>query len=537
MFAGSGLCLRRSLLPAAAILASVFATGLSAASVSGVVNTRENGRAIPVFRAVVMARETAGSDIVAVARTDRQGRFLIVGLTSPRVVLSVQKPGYNTRSVNSRQGESVALDCSAPEDCGGVEFELARAAVVAGMVVDELGEPVSGVAVSASAVQQEDSPIEGARFTAGGDTDDRGYFRIAGLKPGLYVLKAEGRRGRFLREMRLQGDPVEVEVEEGREVAGVQITVQAAERPESFTVSGRVAGLDLTADGVRGGAGFGMVRALARGLGSPGSRVFVFARVDKDGSFTFRNVRPGLYGVAYSRRQNSSGFGESDSTPLGTMQVSGDMAGLLLRPVPPTGLSGNVKFETQQTPRQVFLHLFPEGQADSFAFSLVSGPDFDFRVISLPAGRYDLTISGRGADSALFAKGIRKGNELLPTRGFVVRDSVVENIEIVVSDDLARVYGRVKAANSDAGGGIREGAQFQVGLWGPNRRTQVTQADQYGRFHFDGVVPGDYRICAWSDLDARSVYDDKAWENAGSAVREFPVEAGSEVEIDLTAVP
>jgi hypothetical protein len=63
------------------------------------------------------------------------------------------------------------------------------------------------------------------------------------------------------------------------------------------------------------------------------------------------------------------------------------------------------------------------------------------------------------------------------------------------------------------------------------------QADQNGRFDFDRVVPGEYRICAWSDPDTQPIFDDKTWAAAGGAVRKFSVETGSEVEIDLTAVP
>jgi hypothetical protein len=159
-------------------------------------------------------------------------------------------------------------------------------------------------------------------------------------------------------------------------------------------------------------------------------------------------------------------------------------------------------------------------------------------MTNLPAGKYDVAVYERGEDStAFFAKGIRRGTELLPSRGFVIGEGVVENVEVIVSDELARIYGRIKAADAGAAGGIREGAQFQVGLWGPNRRVRLAQADQYGRFQFERVAPGDYRICAWSDLDPRLVHDEGMWEKAGNAVREFPVEAASDVEIDLTAVP
>jgi hypothetical protein len=87
-----------------------------------------------------------------------------------------------------------------------------------------------------------------------------------------------------------------------------------------------------------------------------------------------------------------------------------------------------------------------------------------------------------------------------------------------------------------AGAPIRKGAQFQVGISGPSG-FRAMQADQNGRFDFDRIVPGEYRICAWSAPDAQAIYDEKTWEAAGGAVRKFSVDAGSEVEIELTAVP
>jgi hypothetical protein len=116
----------------------------------------------------------------------------------------------------------------------------------------------------------------------------------------------------------------------------------------------------------------------------------------------------------------------------------------------------------------------------------------------------------------------------------VAAEGVVDNFDIVVSDEMGRVYGRVKAATEQ---GVQKGAQFLVAVQGPNHQTQVRQADQFGRFHFDDIAPGKYRICGWASLESRAAYNEKAWEQAGSAVREFAVEAGSDVEIDLTAVP
>jgi hypothetical protein len=125
----------------------------------------------------------------------------------------------------------------------------------------------------------------------------------------------------------------------------------------------------------------------------------------------------------------------------------------------------------------------------------------------------------------------------MPAREITLNEGKVEQVKLVISGEFSHVSGRVKAAaEAGAQNAIRKGAQFQVGLSGPSG-FRTAQADQNGRFELDRIVPGEYRICAWSDSDAQAIYDEKTWAKAGAAVRKFEVEAGSEVEIDLTAVP
>ena len=530
MLPGSGSRVRGFLL-AAGIFAAGFVGHLSASSVSGVVVARQGDRLVPVFRASVAARDAARNDIVAVARTDREGRFLIVDLASPRVSLSAHKQGYFTGRVNGREDDSVVLDCSAAIDCAGIEFELGAAAVISGIVVDNLGEPLGELGVR---VTPSESTVEARGRANSGSTDDRGYFRIGGLKPGRYTVTAEGRVRSFFREQAMESDAVEVEVAEGGEAGGIQLTARHSEvRREVYQVSGRVSGVDLSLAGTHAIH----LRDLP-GAGRRGPHGSSMARpIDKDGSFLLNGLDRGRYALAYiyNGRSNS---GESVLQPLGTIEVSGDVSGLALAPLPPTGFSGAVQFETSKPARALRLSLIST-DAEHFAWDRVEPPDSRFEFTTLTPGTYRLTISsGWLGNTGLYVKGIQRGEEFVPGSELVATEGVVERFDIVVSDELGRVYGRVKAATEPgAEQVIRKGAQFQVALAGPNELLRVTQADQFGRFEFEGVLPGEYRICGWADVPARAVHDEKTWEQAGSAVRKFTVEAGSDVELELTAAP
>jgi hypothetical protein len=340
--------------------------------------TRQGDRVTPVFRASVLAREAAGSDVIAVARTDGQGRFLFDNLPSPRVALSVRKSGFFTRQINGRESDSVVLDCAAPADCARVEFELGRGAVISGTVVDELGEPWEASDVGVE-------PTEEGRRPDYTMTDDRGAFRIASLKPGRYRVKAESQRS-FL-EKPFESETVDVEVGEGDEVHGLQVLVRfPVEQARTYTVSGKVTGIDLTREGAHGL----QIHSLPQGGGAGGA--LVTHSIGPDGGFLVVGVSPGRYAFAYYNRTSAPEYRVVNSLPLGEIEVGGDMAGLVLTPLPPTGVAGTVKFESRRKPRPLLLSLISEPGQRHFS-ERVEAPDFRFEFTALTPGNYRIEIS------------------------------------------------------------------------------------------------------------------------------------------------
>ena len=255
-------------------------------------------------------------------------------------------------------------------------------------------------------------------------------------------------------------------------------------------------------------------------------------------------MRPGKYELSYVRRSDSIGPDRGLRLPLGSLEINGDISGLLLSPRPQTGLEGRVVFDQDLT---------AAGRPND-EVGLVFRGDDGMHLASADAEPARLRSSkpwacGRPGPhrrcrrdlrrwwvtrSSYFVKEVRLDGKPVPDRTIDLAEGRVEQIEVVLSTDFAKVHGRVKKPREE--GEVRKAAQYRVGLKGADV-TRSVQADQYGRFMFDKVPPGDYRICAWPDLSARAVRDEGVWEEAGSAARAFPVEAGSHIEIDLTAVP
>lgn len=497
-----------------------LAAGSLAADLTGTVRVRRDQRLDALARVTVVAQAADGSEVLASTKTDGEGKYAFRNLPSQRVALTARRAGFYTYSAGGHADRQIVLDCSTQQDCLGVDFEMRQGAVITGRVVDELGEPVQSIQVHAEAADEDTSSRE--RRRGGSMSDDRGMFRVAGLDPGSYRLNTEDdeRRGpgRDLSEASL-----EITVGDGEQLHGIELVLRepAAEPVKTFSVSGRVTGVDLP----RGGVAF----ILAREQRFGGS-----ARVSEDGTFTIPALRAGQYQFRYQVQPSPGNRrGVTGAVLLGSREIRADVSGLVLSPAPPTGLEGRLVIESGEAHEVMSISLMNSERQFGMALT-AEAPDYGFRREDLDPGQYRISAGRRfPGDDHLFVKEVRVGGKPSESRTVSVTEGVLQHVEIVLSADFSTIHGRVKAGLE--GGELRQGAQYMVGLKEGNR-VRTVQADQRGRFSFDKVAPGDYKIGAWEDIVRGGMNRDEVWEKAGAAVREFPVEAGSDIEIDLTAV-
>jgi hypothetical protein len=126
-----------------------------------------------------------------VALTDDEGRFTVAWLPIDDYIVSATKPAYLPLAYGARasapmQGNVVKVAAGA--SVSGIDITLTRGAVLAGMVTDGTGQPAASVRVMAMQYVTRDgerllSPV------ANGTTDDRGMFRLFGMRPGRFVLQ------------------------------------------------------------------------------------------------------------------------------------------------------------------------------------------------------------------------------------------------------------------------------------------------------------------------------------------------------------
>ena len=156
--------------------------------IAGAVVTDESP-AQPVRKAIVTVSGSALPNSRTTI-TDSAGKFAIGELPEGRFTITVKKaayiPGAYGATRPGRPGTALALAAGQRAD---VTLTIARAAVVAGVIRDQQGDPVPGVQVGALKISG--SGIAG-NFGASDmtTTDDRGVYRIFGLLPGEYVVAA-----------------------------------------------------------------------------------------------------------------------------------------------------------------------------------------------------------------------------------------------------------------------------------------------------------------------------------------------------------
>jgi protocatechuate 3,4-dioxygenase beta subunit len=184
---------------------------------------------------IVVAGSGAGckEGYVRLSEKDEKSEFGRVAGDDGRVELRGVLPGTY----------EVTVDCSgyvpedeypdvvvAEENLVGLVWEVREGLAIRGEVVDEAGEPVAGVLISARPVV--DPASARAQVTHEGDrSDEDGRFELAGLLPGRYEVHA----GTWRPERPGPLEPVSVELEPGADLNDVRVVM-----PASGKLRGRV---------------------------------------------------------------------------------------------------------------------------------------------------------------------------------------------------------------------------------------------------------------------------------------------------------
>ena len=169
-------------LPAAAQNAS---EDPAAAIIEGSVINIQNSRTIPRATVTLLRVKGAGNKST---RADGSGHFLFKNVEPGTYRMMAERQGFFS---DERKREYQPLfDVAAGDHVRNIPVRLMPSAILSGEIVDEYNDPVQNVEVKLLAIQMRLGQMY-LRDAGKATTDDRGQYRIAGLRPGRYYAVAE----------------------------------------------------------------------------------------------------------------------------------------------------------------------------------------------------------------------------------------------------------------------------------------------------------------------------------------------------------
>ena len=550
------------------------------------------GTGEPLRKAEVLLRPERGRSPVFGAMTDASGHFHLENIQPGNYRLYVERDGYVDQQYGqvspSRPGTVLVL---APgQNVESVVVSMMPTGTIAGRIFDEDGEAIEGATVRALRYDYQDGEKILSRVRQA-ETNDLGEYRLYWLTPGEYYVSATfedrfrtlntlrqavtaaaavsgiaigGRGGRGGRGFAAPlPDPLEqvyvdtyypgindplgasaLRIDPGTEIPSVDFTLLPT---RAVTIRGSVVGPFSPDDGVspnvvilprNTGVSLGNLRG-GRGGGRGGRGG---GRGSNDGTFELTGVAPGSYTVAAFVRtgnQRRGGRGGGDNAQLtGFIDIEvgqEDIEELIVPVEPGVALAGQILVDQSATGMNVGRVRI---NLDAATGLPVGSPnarvedDGSFVVNNLPRALHRLSVTGLSADAYVAAARVG-GQDVLASGLQVVPD--LPGLEISISGSGGRIDGSVSLSPEQ----VFTGAQVVLIPDDPSRADlyKVASADQYGRFSFQGIAPGGYRVYAWEDAPSGAYRDPEFVRPYQDWGERIDVDQGSQLQAQPRLIP
>ena len=511
-------------------------------TVSGRVVTAIEGTPIKSSRVALIPERKGDDSLVYITLSDNNGQFIIKDVPAGRYRFLASRTGYVDQYYqSSRDDTGAVLSLHAGQEVKDVLFRMTLAGVITGRVNDADGDPMALIQVLAlhrptdeELEDQAQTPWRARELqpSALAQTDDRGQYRLFGLKPGEYYIKAID-----------QYDPVypmanqsEIEMRQalGSQYApvyypGVTQLGQAEalnlgpgeesqadfvmRRIKTVDVSGRVIG----ADG-KPASSFVYLEDLAAGEFA----ALYSAETNIKGEFKIKGIAPGSY-MLHAQQRSSD-----DATYHASQKVdvaSDNIDSITLAMGRGVHFAGRIELSGKGMVQldRIFLNLISSDDQSPEAWTSVK-KDGTFDFLDVPDGTYALSV--HGLDQTWYVKSARLGADDLLDKGLQVeKGQAGAAIQIVISNSGAELTGSVVQEDKPV-----IGARVRITPEPPTRYNRIlsrtTNTDQAGRFVFSGIAPGQYLV--------KAKVSGSAQENLSSEPKTFELSEHDHRSIDLT---
>ena len=484
------------------------------ATIRGQVTAAATGQ--PLHRVRITVDGSQGNPPTAV--TDTRGAFELTDVPAGTYTITATRAGFLTVQYGQRRSRERGrrVELRAGETVEGIDFVLIKGAVIAGRVLDEVGDPAPGTRVDAIElryIRGRRAPVSAALTR----TNDAGEYRLSGLEAGSYQVRAsttdvwDGDDGKsaFAHAMTFYPGvippetPPAVQVGPGAEVPGIDLQL----------VPTRAAKLSGIVEDTNGVPQPGQVVHLGRTARSTGGAAWYSeqagtTRTDARGAFEFPKLSAGEYianvGGEAEAASATVHLGDGDAqhvllTPRKALEVTGTVvaddgsrlpfaaAGITVVPVP---TDPRLVFPSFVAPRTLTV------RADwTFRTNALNGEHL-FRINGLPDEWMLRAVTSGGRDVTDVPIAFGPGLPSAPP------------VQITVTKSGARLTGAVVQGNAPAPDSTVILFPEDSRLWGVGSRfVRAVRPDNEGHFSIGALPAAKYRIAAVE------IVQDGEWED------------------------
>jgi len=479
--------------------------------------------------------------------TDAEGRFSLQ-LPPGSYRLWVERSGYARQVYGalSPAGEGTTLTLARGQQLGPLTFRVAPLGAIAGRVIDEDGEPVQSAGIQVLRF----SYASGHRqliSVAGTTSNDRGEYRVFGLRAGRYLLQAS-----------VPNAPLSRPVESGALVPEMQDAYAASYYPGVIDVDSASL-VSLSEGGEFSDINFQLhkVRAVSvRGhLSSPVEK-FSSSQIqvvlahnesgvasyigrasalvdDATGRLEIRGVSPGSYFLVAS--QLFSGHALGGRIPLEVSATAReDVAVPLTSAFEITGILELEGAQRGSVPNLTVRLVSSEGLALGPQPSSKVGSDGSIHLSGVTPGHWMLAFDslpeGLWLKSETFA-----GNEA-PTGEFNFTESTRGQLHIVLAGNGGQISGTVSFDSQPCRATVVL-VPAEPELRSAHQMYRVTNTTERGLFTLKSVRPGSYKLFAFQEIEPFEWLDPEQLKQVEEMGSSIDVSEGANVLRDIVAVP
>jgi hypothetical protein len=485
--------------------------------------------------------------------TNGLGRFEISELPAGRYTLNASRAGYLGMAYGqSRPGEpGRPIELAEAQTFGSADLVLPHTALISGHVFDEAGEPLAGANVLTLQMRffngkKRLTPVRGNAIT-----DETGQYRLSGLEPGEYYVQASSRETwegdppdkqmlgfvpTFFPASPGPGEAQRVRVRAGQEVPAIDIGLVPGK-------VGKVSGTVVSSQGVPlAGENVSMsfeIRGENFMMTSGGQS----AKVNPDGTFTFRNVAPAEYHL--NARTAATPDRPAEAANVIVSVVSGDVEGVNIVTNAAGGIAGRIVVEGDvplPSPlAKLTVRALPVDRDTAVNIGVIPDngrvrDDGSFELKSI-VGQVRLTI-GPLADGWAVRHIDQSGRDFT-LQPFDVQGQTLDGFTIALTNRFPTVSGSLRDNKANA---VLAGTVIlfpdEPSLWVEDMRTvRIARVDQSGAFTIKAVRPGDYLGVAVPTVTNNQWNDPDYLESLREHAKRISLKEGDVKQIDLIVKP